>query len=108
MKQQPDPSVQKHLQPDEELLAHARAVDAHISATDRRLIVVTNDRLAVAVPYDRLRRIQFDLERTRPATLVIVPEYPSDPPQVLGIPIDEVEGVADMLTILAERFETVA
>jgi hypothetical protein len=100
---QVDSTVLRLLKPGETLRAHARAVEANISATDERLIVVANDRVVIDLGYERLRRIQFDLERTRPATLVIVPELPADPPQVLGIPLNEVGGVAAILAVLGER-----
>ena len=55
------------------------------------------------ISYDRLRRIQFDIERSRPATLVIVPESPSDEPQLLAIPPEEYERAARALAVIGER-----
>jgi hypothetical protein len=50
-----------------------------------------------------VRRIQFDIERTRPATLVIVPEHPAQEPQVLAIPNTELSQAAAALSFIGER-----
>jgi len=83
--------------------AEAQALDARLVVTDRRVIVAAETRTAMALPIEQLRRIQFDIERTRPATLVIVPELASNEPQVLGIPAEQVRAVADALAEIAER-----
>jgi hypothetical protein len=98
-----DTHVRAALSPDEELLARARARDAEIAVTDRRLLIAASDRLALDVPYDQLRRIQFDIERTRPATMVIVPEQRHDEPQVLAIDPDAFEEVAQALALIGRR-----
>jgi hypothetical protein len=82
---------------DERIEVQARAVEASIIVTDRRLLVATDDALMVDIPFDRLRRIQFDIEKARPATLVVVPEWPSDPPQVLAVPPEQYIEVAQLL-----------
>ena len=82
---------------DERLEAHARAVEASIIVTDQRLVVATDAALMVDIPYGRLRRIQFDIEKARPATLVVVPEWPSDPPQVLAVAPEQYVEVAQAL-----------
>ncbi len=56
--------------------------------------VTSGERVELDIPYEQLRRVQFDIERGRPATLVIVPEWPSDRPQVLAIPPEEYERAA--------------
>jgi len=53
--------------------------------------------------FPRLRRIQFDIERDRPATLVVVPESPEVEPQVLAIPAEEYPAVADALVQIGLR-----
>ena len=57
----------------------------------------------MALPIEELRRIQFDIERTRPATLVIVPELASHEPQVLAIPHEQIRAVSEVLVVIAER-----
>jgi len=68
--------------------------------TDRRLIVVTGRRVALSVAIAALRRIVFDIERARPATLVIVPEDLGSEPQVLAIPVGEYGHAAEVLALL--------
>ena len=91
------------LEPDEEIEVRARAMNAVVAITDRRLAVASSDRIALDIPYSGLRRIQFDIERTRPATLVVVPEHPSHAPQVLAIPVEEYEAVTRALAIIGRR-----
>jgi hypothetical protein len=87
----------------ERIQAHAKEVDASVVVTDRRLVVATDARLMLDVPFDRLRRIQFDIERARPAALVVVPEWPSDPPQVLSVQPDQYDAMAKVLTYVGVR-----
>ena len=87
----------------ERVQEHAKALDASIVVTDRRLVVASEARLMLDVPFDRLRRIQFDIERARPAALVVDPEWPSDPPQVLSVTPDQYEAMAKVLTYVGVR-----
>jgi hypothetical protein len=95
--------VRRWLEPDEALHATARARDAALAVSDRRVVLVSGDRLALNVPFERLRRVQFDIERDRPATLVIVPEHPEDEPQVLPISSEEYEAVARALVVIGHE-----
>jgi hypothetical protein len=90
----PEPVLLHILRPDEALHIQARSVDSTVAITSRRLIVTSGERVELDIPYDQLRRVQFDIERGRPATLVIVPEWPTDRPQVLSIPPEEYEHAA--------------
>jgi hypothetical protein len=92
--------IRRWLDPDEPIHASARARDVALAVSDRRLVIVERDRLALDVPFERVRRVQFDIERDRPATLVIVPEHPEDEPQVLPIPKEEYRAVADALVAI--------
>jgi hypothetical protein len=99
--------IRRWLDPDERLEAAARARDVALAVSDRRLVIVERDRLALDVPFERIRRVQFDIERDRPATLVIVPEHPEDEPQVLPIPKEEYRAVADALVAIGVKlFQT--
>jgi hypothetical protein len=80
-----DPAL-RLVEPGETVEVVAEAANAKLVVTDRRLAVASGERVALAITFDGLRRIQFDIERSRPATLVIVPEKASDEPQVLAIP----------------------
>ena len=91
------------LDPDEVLHIQAVAGDNVVIVTDRRLAIAARDRLALNVPIANLRRIQFDIERDRPATLVVVPMRPSDEPQVLAVPPEDYRDVADALVVVGQR-----
>jgi hypothetical protein len=91
------------LEPGETIAVIAETPAARLLVTDRRLAVATADRIALDVGFAALRRIQFDIERKRPATLVIVPENPSDEPQVLGIPPSHYDDVTKALAIVGRR-----
>jgi hypothetical protein len=91
------------LEPGEELKVQARATEAILAVTDRRLVITAAERVALAVGFEDLRRIQFDIERDRPATLVIVPEMAQHEPQVLSIPPDRYRETADALVLIGQR-----
>ena len=90
------------LEPGEAIEASAQAIEGLVAVTDRRLVVAAGSR-AVAIPWERLRRVELDIERDRPATLVLVPEWPSDPPQVLSVPPESYREVAVTMARIAER-----
>lgn len=96
--------VMKLLEPDEPLHAQAAAEDAIMLVTDRRLAVARTDhRFDLDIAFEHIRRVQFDIERSRPATLVLVPEHPADRPQVLTIPPDQYEAAAQALALIGQR-----
>jgi hypothetical protein len=98
-----EPHLLRSLEPGEAVQATARAVDGVLAVSDRRLLVATRDRIALSLPIEGLRRIEFDIEKRRPATLVIVPEEPRGEPQVLAIPPDEIRATTQALALVAER-----
>jgi len=87
----------------EPVRAVAKVRDVHVVVTDRRLAVASDARLMLDVAIDNVRRIQFDIERLRPATLVVVPENPIDEPQVLAVRPEEYRRVAEVLVLLGEQ-----
>ena len=98
-----DHPVLRLIAPDERIQARARAGDTEIVVTDRRLAVGSTDRLTLDIGLDGVRRIQFDIERDRPATLVVVPEYPSHEPQVLAVHPEDYPAVAQALVYIGQR-----
>jgi hypothetical protein len=58
------------------------------------------------LPIEDLRRVEFDIEKGRPATVVIVPEAATIEPQVLLIPDDQLEAAAQALAVIAARLVT--
>ncbi|HVB26719.1 MAG TPA: hypothetical protein VNE21_02265 [Mycobacteriales bacterium] len=103
--EEPDPErvVVRVLQPGETVHVRARALAGVIAVTDHRLLVAERTRLALDIPLGEVRRIEFDIERTRPATLVIVPEHPAQEPQVLAIPLAELSRAVAALSFIGER-----
>jgi len=96
------------LRPGEVVETHAVADESVIAVTGERLIVVEGDRTVLDIPFDELRRIQFDIERGRKATLVIVPEHINNWPQVVSIPIPNLRETALVLARIGERVNEVA
>jgi hypothetical protein len=86
----------------------ARVADAILAVTDRRLLVSRRDRMVLDVHFAALRRVQYDIERERPATLVLVPEEPQQEPQVLPVPPDAYADVARVLVVVGQRLATSA
>ena len=97
------PLIVKRLQPDERVHTVVQTSSASLFITDRRVAVAAAERIALDVPFEGLRRIQFDIERQRPATLVLVPEHRSDEPQVLAVPRSHYAQVAAALATIGER-----
>ncbi len=94
--------------PAEDILAQASADGHVIVVTNDALTVASHDRLRLDVPIEEVRRIQFDIERERPATLVIVPDAPSSEPQVIMVQPDEYERVGHALAVLGMKMATMA
>jgi hypothetical protein len=92
------------LQPGEEVRVQASLGDTLVVVTDRRLAVANAERLMLDTPIENLRRIQFDIERERPATLVIVPERSQDEPQVLAIEPRDYDAIVRALVEVGHRF----
>ncbi len=91
------------VEPGETVEVVAEAAGARLVVTDRRLAVAAGERVALDITFDGLRRIQFDIERSRPATLVIVPEHASNEPQVLAIPPERYEEITRALALIGRR-----
>ena len=103
----PEPVALRLLEEGEQVERLTRGTDAVMLVTDRRIAVATGARVAMDIPYGELRRIQFDVERRRPATLVIVPEHPRNEPQVLAIEPERYQEVAEALVIVGRRLAEV-
>src|SRR5438132_1021880 len=97
-------TVLPHLGPDERVAVTLRATEAVVAITNKRLVVTVNERLALALAFQGLRRIQLDIERERPTTLVILPEDPRQEAQVLSIPGSEIERVAHAVAVVGRQF----
>jgi hypothetical protein len=92
----------------EEIRAQAKA-DGHIVlVTDDHLRVGSGDLTQLDLPIEGVRRIQFDIERERPATLVIVPDAPSIEPVVVMVLPEEYEHVSHALAVLGMKMAALA
>jgi hypothetical protein len=91
------------LQPGEVLETQAAAQDALIAVTNQRLIVTEGERIVLDIPFSELRRVQFDIERGRRATLVFVPEHVAHEPRVVAVPHAALKDTAVALALVGER-----
>jgi hypothetical protein len=98
-----EPTIRRLLEPGEAIQHATTAGDALLAVTSNRIAIVEGGRAALDLAIEGIRRIQFDIEKTRPATLVIVPETPDHPPQVLPVRPEEYRAVADALVTIGLR-----
>jgi len=91
--------------PDEHVIADVETEDGRLLVTDRRLAISRGVRLALDLRFDEIRRIQLDIERHRPATMVVVPDSPRTEPQVLPIPTDALDAVTAALSFVGRAIQ---
>ncbi len=91
------------LRPGEVVEAHAVVEGSVIAVTKERLVVAEGDSTVLDISFDGLRRIQFDIERGRDATLVIVPEHIHNWPRVVSVPIRNLRATSLVLARIGER-----
>jgi hypothetical protein len=91
------------LRPGEIVESQAQANGAVIAVTAQRLVVAEGDKAVLDIPFSEVRRIQFDIERGRDATLVIVPEHISNWPRVVSVPVPNLLESALVLARIGER-----
>jgi hypothetical protein len=99
----PDPTLLRLLQAGERVELGLATTSGDLRVTDRRILVTAHGAVRLDIPYEGLRRIQFDIENDRPATLVIVPHRPGDEPQVLAIPRESLHAAAELIAFVGER-----
>ena len=99
----PQHPVARRLRPGERIQAYIPVAATDIVVTDQRVAISDEERLALDIEIAALRRIEFDIERDRPATLVIVPDHALDEPQVLAIPHDQLPAVAEALVYIGQQ-----
>lgn len=95
-----EPHLAAALEAEETIHVRTKATNADLALSTRRVFVVNDKRILLSVPIDSIRRVQFDIERDRPATLVIVPESAQDEPQVLAIPPESYETAGKALALI--------
>jgi hypothetical protein len=70
-----------------------------------RVSVTELGRTVLDLRVTELRRIQFDIERGRPATLVIVPDRATNAPQVVVVPAEQFDAVGRLLSFIGRRLD---
>ena len=96
-------SLLRKLEADENIIVVAAAGEHRIIVTDQRLSIATDHRIVLDLELDAIRRIQFDIERDRPATMVVVPEHPNHEPQVLAVRPGDYESVGQALAAIGRH-----
>jgi len=95
-----DDPVMRRLGRDEVVRGVVNGTDGRLVLTDRRVVVTENGVITLDVPIGNLRLVEFDLESQRPATMIIVPDHPRDPPRQLAIDPQQYDEVAAVLARL--------
>jgi hypothetical protein len=90
------------LRPGEIIESQAQANGAIIAVTGQRLVVAEGDKTVLDIPFSEVRRVQFDIERGRDATLVIVPEHITNWPRIVSVPVPNLKETALVLARIGE------
>ena len=91
------------LHPGEVVETQAIVEGSAIAITQERLIVAEADKTVLDIRFEEVRRIQFDIERGRDATLVIVPEHINNWPRVVSVPVRHLRETSAVLARIGER-----
>jgi len=91
------------LKPGEVIEGQAEANGTVIVVTEERLVVAEGDNSVLDIPFAELRRVQFDIERGRDATLVIVPEHITNWPRIVSVPLRNLRETSLVLARIGER-----
>ena len=91
------------LEPGEVIESQAQADGFFIAVTGQRIVATDGSRTVLNIPFSELRRIQFDIERDRDATLVVVPEHIKNEPRVFSIPLENIMETAQALGVIGRR-----
>ena len=92
------------LEAGETILVEAAAGEHRVVVTDRRLTIASDHRVILDLDIDGIRRIQFDIERRRPATMVVVPELAHHEPQVLVVRPRDYDSIGQALAAVGRHF----
>jgi hypothetical protein len=95
------------LRPGEVVESQAVIEGSVIAVTRERLVVAEGDKTVLDIPFGEVRRIQFDIERGREATLVIVPEHISNWPRIVSVPVRHLRETASVLARIGEHINVV-
>jgi hypothetical protein len=76
--------------------------DATVGITEHKVIVAFGDRIALAAPFEDIRRVELDIERNQ-ATLILVSTVLGDEPQMLTVDGNEAEAVGHLAVEIGLR-----
>lgn len=99
------PALFDALRPHEEIVEVVQVDGATLILTTDRVAVGADKRLQFDVRIAGLRRIQFDLEAQRPATLSIVPESAETEPSILTVMPYAYDDVARVLAYVGGQLD---
>lgn len=100
-----DDPIAAEISGDETVRALVDGVDGRVVVTDQRLAVTDAQRIALNIELRKLRRIQFDIERERPATMVIVPDDPRHEAQVVTVPPEQFDAAGEALAYIGRTMQ---
>ena len=92
----------------QEIRAKTTADGHDLVVTDDLLRVGSEGRVVLDVPIRDVRRIEFDIEHDRPATLVIVPHAASRDSLVVMVEPEDYEGVCQALAVIGRKMAKVS
>ena len=99
------PALFDALRPGEQIVEVVRVDGATLILTTDRIAVGVDKRLQFDVRIAGLRRIQFDLEAQRPATLSIVPESAGTEPSILTVMPEAYDDVSRVLAHVGAQLD---
>ena len=100
-----DDPVLRRLGRDEVVRGVVDGIDGRLVLTDRRVLITENGVITLDVSIANLRLVEFDIESQRPATVIIVPEHPRDPPRQIAIEPQQYDELAAVLAQLGPRIQ---
>lgn len=100
-----DDAIKARLGPNEAVRGLIDGTDGRLVLTDHRVLVSENGRITLDVPIANLRLVEFDVERQRPARVIVVPESPLDAPRDLSIEPQQYDEVASVLQQLGPQVQ---
>jgi hypothetical protein len=92
----------------DEIRVRGHATNGAFAVTDRRLLVSGDRGLLLNVPFGTIRRVQFDLELGRPASIAFVSNDPRDEPVLLNVPPEQYAAVSELLLAIGRQLSALS
>jgi hypothetical protein len=91
--------------PDERVRVVVETDDGVLALTDRRVVGRDALQAMLDVPVTAVRRIQLDVEKHRPATVVVVPDDATKVVMALSVPADQLASVSELVVRVGAELE---